>query len=205
MRKTTRLIVIFVALFVLGSLSVFGHSPTEKETKTQGGWSSVDNVFIKQEMDIMVKKPVSGPIKIGFTSKEAQVVLGVPDRIDEEGHTFYYRHSLIYFDNDWKVQSWDNRYGNLDVLEEVLKIKPGSHILEVFEKKGFPLSIKKVAHSYQLEYPDEMVYVGVKWQVEAIQPRRVVKYNKERVTMSLETFLEEFDKYLADKINLITK
>ncbi len=203
MRIIRGLIVIFVVLSIFGSLSGFGQSLIEKEAKTQSSWSSVDNVFIKKEMDMMVKKAMSGPIKIGFTSKEVQEVMGVPDRIDEEGYVFYYRKSPIYFNDDWKVQSWDNRYGNLDVLEEVVKIKPGSHILKVFEEEGFPLRIKKEDHSYQLEYLDEMVYISEGWQVEAIQPRRVVEYNQERAIMSLEAFLKEFDNYLADKLSLV--
>jgi len=149
-------------------------------------------------MDIMVKKPTSGPIKIGYTSKEVQEVMGVPDRIDKEGLVYYYRQSPIYFNEDWEVQSWDNCYGNLDVLEEVKRIKLSSHILEVFEEMGFPLRITKVDDSYQLEYPEEIIYVGVRWQVEAIQTRRVVEYNQERSTMSLEDFLKEFDSYLAE-------
>ena len=197
MRKGIKLILFLVLLLMLIYFTVFGQTQIENVEQTQNGWSSVDDVFIKQEMDIMVKKPTSGPIKISYTSKEVQEVMGVPDRIDKEGLVYYYRQSPIYFNEDWKVQSWDNRYGNLDVLEEVKRIKLSSHILEVFEERGFPLRITKVDDSYQLEYPEEIIYVGVRWQVEAIQPRRVVEYNQERSTMSLEEFLEEFDSYLA--------
>ena len=52
------------------------------------GWSSVDNVFFKQEEDILTKKPGTGPIKIDFTVREVREVMGVPDRIDEEEHIF---------------------------------------------------------------------------------------------------------------------
>jgi|GEM_PF-1827970 len=199
MRKGIRLILFLVLLLMFIYLTVFSQPQTENVEQTQNGWSSVDDVFIKQEMDIMVKKPTSRPITIGYTSKEVQEVMGVPDRIDKEGLVYYYRQSPIYFNADWKVQSWDNCYGNLDVLEEVKRIKLSSHILEVFEERGFPLRITNVDHSYQLEYPEEIIYVGMRWQVEAIQPRQVVEYNHERATMSLEEFLKEFDSYLAEQ------
>jgi hypothetical protein len=197
MVKVRKLIVVFLIFCIFGCFSSFGQSQTEDKGQTQKGWSSVDNVFIKPEMDILVKKPMTGPIKIGFTSKEVQEVMGVPDRIDEEGLVYYYRQSPIYFNEEWKVQSWDNRYGNLDVQDDVVQIKLGSHVLEVFKEKDFPLRITKVDHSYQLEYPDAMIFIGEGWQVEAIQDRNVVEYQQERVAMTLDEFLREFESYLT--------
>lgn len=197
-------IVVLLILFIFGSLQTLGQPKTEDDGQTGIGWSSVDDVFIKQEKDIMIKKPMSGPIKIGFSSKEVQEVMGIPDRIDEEGHVFYYRHSPIFFNDEWEVQSWDNRYGNLNVLKEVKKISLGSHILEVFEENGIPLRITRIDNSYQLEYPDENIYIGEKWQVEAIHPRNIVVFQKsKRESMSMDEFLNEFESHLKSKLILI--
>lgn len=192
MGKISKLLLIFIFFLILGSISSLGQEQVQKENTTQAGWSSVDDVFIKQEKDILVKKPMSGPIKIGFTVKEVQEVMGVPDHIDEEGYILFYRRSPIYFNHDWKVQSWDNRYGNLEVLKDVVKITLGSHILDVFRLRDFPIRIIKMHDHYQLEYSDDLIYIGKKWLVEAIQPKQTIDFHKERETMRLEDFLAEF-------------
>ncbi len=204
MEKLNRSIVVFLILFIFASLHAFGQSQSEDNGQTEMGWSSVDDVFIKPEKDIMIKKPISGPIKIGFSSTEVQEVMGIPNQIDEESHIYYYRHSPIFFNDEWEVQSWDNRYGNLNVLEEVKGISLGSHILEVFEENGIPLRITRIKKSYQLEYPDEIIYVGERWHVEAIQPRNIIVFQKsKRESMSMDEFLREFENHLKNKLILI--
>lgn len=193
-----RSIFIMMIFFLFISLSALGESQNEKGVQIQNNWSSVDDVLTKQKENVLVKKFTSNPIKIGFTSKEVQEVMGVPDRIDQEENIFYYRQSAIYFNDEWKVQSWDNRYGNLYTLAEIIKIKLGYHILEVFKEKGIPLRITKVDQSYRLEYCDEVIYVGSNWQVEAIQPILKINYKTDRDVMSLMEFIEEFNSYLKN-------
>ena len=199
MQKSIRIMVIFLLFFILSSYSVFSQPPIENEKEIKTGWSSVDDVFSKKEVNKLVKKPMTGPIKIGFTAKEVIEVMGIPDRLDEEGYIYYYRQSPIFFDNEWKVQSWDNRYGNLDILKENVKIAPGSHISEVFKEKGFPHRITKNGYSYNLEYPSVMIYVSDRWNVEAIQYKTKLAFKQERTNMGIEEFLEEFNNYLEEK------
>jgi len=199
MQKAVRIMAIFLLFFILFSNSVFSQSQIENKKEIQDGWSSVDDVFSKREINQLVKKPMTGPIKIAFTAKEVREVMGIPDRLDEEGHIYYYRQSPIFFDNEWKVQSWDNRYGNLDVLKEAVKIVPGSHVSKVFKEKSFPFRMTKNGTSYKLEYPNEIIYVSNRWNVEAIQYRNIVEYKQDRANMGIEEFLEEFNNYLKEK------
>ena len=199
MQKTIRIMAIFLLFFILFSYSVFSQPQIENEKEIKTGWSSVDDVFSKKEVNKLVKKPMTGPIKIGFTAKEVREVMGIPDRLDEEGYIYYYRQSPIFFDKEWKVQSWDNRYGNLDILKETVKIAPGSHISEVFKEKGFPLRITKNGYSYNLEYPNVIIYVSDRWNVEAIQYKNKLEYKQDRTNMGIEEFLEEFNNYLEEK------
>ncbi|MFW6149223.1 MAG: hypothetical protein ACOC6D_05145 [Atribacterota bacterium] len=198
MQKAVRILAVFLLFFILPSYSVFSISEIEieDEKEIQAGWSSVDDIFSKKEINQLVIKPNTGPIKIGFTVKEVREVMGVPDSIDEEGNIYYYRQSPIFFDNEWKVQSWDNRYGNLDVLKEAVKIAPGSHVSEVFKEKGFPIRITKNGYSYKLEYPNEIIYVSNRWNVKVIQYRNIVEYKQDRANMEIEEFLEEYNNYL---------
>ena len=199
MQRAVRIMAVFLLFFILFSYSVFSQSQIENEKEIKDGWSSVDDVFSKREINQLVKKPMTGPIKIGFTAKEVREVMGIPDRLDEEGYIYYYRQSPIFFDNEWKVQSWDNRYGNLDILKETVKIAPGSPISEVFKEKGFPLRITKNGYSYYLEYPNVIIYVSDRWNVEAIQYKNKLAYKQERTNMGIEEFLEEFNNYLEEK------
>ena len=163
---------LFLSLFLLLiAITALCNSLPENHNVQAGDWSSADHVFEKKKMDLTVKKPEFGPIRIGFTAKEVQEVMGVPDRIDEKGFTYYYRHSPIYFGENWRVKSWDNRYGNLKVLFELEKVKLGDHIRQVFHEGGFPLRIKKEGSSFQLEYIDVFIYVNKSWLVEAIQAK----------------------------------
>ena len=199
MKKGIRICVLFLVFFMTVSFMVLGQSATEDEPQTQKGWSSVDDVFIKPEADILVKKPVSGPIKIGFTAREVRELMGIPHEIDEEEHIYYYRTSPVYFDEEWKVQSWDNRYGNLNVQPEIVKIELGSHILKVFKLKDFPLRIEKTDARYQLEYPEEIIFIGEDWRVEGIQTLHKIAYQQtERDTMTLDEFLKEFEDFWSE-------
>lgn len=201
MKKGIKNCVLFLIFFIFITVSfiALGQSQPVDETQTQMGWSSVDDVFIKPEADILLKKPISGPIKIGFTAKEVREVMGIPHQIDEEEHVYYYRTSPIYFNEEWEVQSWDNRYGNLDVQPEIVKIGLGSHILDVFKQKDFPLRIKKMDSGYQLEYPEELIFIGEGWRVESIQAVKEIEYRQmERETMTLNEFLKEFENFISE-------
>lgn len=200
MKKEINITIFIIALSmsILLTIPVYSMEQSHKGTNQAGGWSSLDYVFYKQEQDLMVKKPGSGPIKIGFTVREVQEVMGVPDLIDEEGYTFYYHHSPIYFGTDWRVRSWDNRYGNLKVLPEVEEIKLGYHIWKVFQEKGFPLRIKKENNSYLLEYVDQLIYLNEMWLVEAIQTKDITEYEQNRANMDMEKYLQEFELFLKD-------
>ena len=204
MGNLNRTIFLLLILFVFSSVHAFGQLQTEENSQTEINWSSVDDVFNKKEINKLVKKHMSGPIKIGFTAKEVQAVMGVPDQIDEENNIFYYRYSPIFFNDEWEVQSWDNRYGNLNVLKEVKEISLGSHILEVFEEKGIPIRITRIDNSYQLEYPDEMIYIGESWHVEAMHPLNIIVFQKSRrESMSIDEFLKEFESHLKKKPTLV--
>jgi hypothetical protein len=187
--------ILFIILVVIPSWCI---EQSNGEIILAEGWSSVDNVFFKQEQDTLTKKPGTGPIKIGFTVREVQEVMGIPDRIDKEGHIFYYHHSSIYFGADWKVRSWDNRYGNLIVISEVEEARPGSHTWKVFQQKGFPIKVKKEGSSYLLEYVDQFIYVNENWLIEAIQNKKIIEYEMNRTGMSLEDFLQEYEEFLKN-------
>lgn len=195
MRKIFKLVIVILLISVICIFACAKQS--QVETKTPNGWSSVDNVFSKKEIDSKIKKDMCGPIKIGFSAKEVKKVMGFPDKIEEENYTYFYHNSPIFFNNKWLVQSWDNRYGNLYVQEDVVKILPGSHISEVFKEKGFPLRILEENNSYQMEYHDMIIHVNLRWNVEAIQSKKIVQYNKkQRELMDIEEFLAEFADFL---------
>jgi len=195
-------IIFFLLLSFFSSISVFSKTQDSDKETVQDGWSSIDNVFSNQEINKLIKKPMAGPIKIGFTAKEVREVMGIPDSIDEEKYIYYYRQSPIFFDLQWKVQSWDNRYGHLDAVQETVKITPGSHIAEVFKERGLPLRISKIDYSYQLEYPEDIIYISENWRVEAIWDKQVIEYNQNRESMRMEDFLEEFKNYQEENKNL---
>ncbi len=198
MKRNIGITILVVILFLFLSATVFCNNQEKNEKTKADGWSSIDNVFYKLEEDMQVKKPGTGPVKIGYTVREVQEVLGMPDRTDEEERILYYRNSPIFFGTDWKVKSWDNRYGNIDVLTEEKEIRLGCHVQGVFQEEGLPLRIKKDYKSYQLEYIDQFVYVNEMWTVVAIQSKNIKEFKKDRNTMDLEDFLKEFKEYLKD-------
>jgi len=82
------------------------------------GFSSVDDVMTAVTINSIGKDPHAPPITIGSSVEDVIRVMGTPESIQISFKSFKYRNSTIYFDDDWKVQSWDNRYGNLKVSLE---------------------------------------------------------------------------------------
>jgi hypothetical protein len=64
------------------------------------------------------KVPNAPPITIGSYIEDVIKVMGLPDSVQISSNAYKYRNSTVYFDDDCKVQSWDNRYGNLKVSLE---------------------------------------------------------------------------------------
>lgn len=198
MKKSANIMLLLITILLLLPVMVICNELKADRTELADGWSSIDNVFYKREEDKLLKKPGTGPVKIGFTVNEVKEVLGMPDRIDEENHVFYYHNSSIYFGDDWKVKSWDNRYESIDVAAEKKDIKPGSTIQEVFQERGFPLRIKKEDNGYKIEYINEFVYTDERWLISAIQSKTRTEFGIDRTVMNLEDFLQEFEKYLVN-------
>ena len=82
------------------------------------GFSSVDDVMTAVTINSIGKDPNAPPITIGSSVEDVIRVMGTPESIQISFKSFKYRNSTVYFDDDWKVQSWDNRYGNLKVSLE---------------------------------------------------------------------------------------
>ena len=82
------------------------------------GFSSVDDVMTAVTINNIGKDPNAPPITIGSSVEDVISAMGTPESIRIPFKSFKYRNSTVYFDNDWKVQSWDNRYGNLKVSLE---------------------------------------------------------------------------------------
>ena len=82
------------------------------------GFSSVDDVMTAVTINNIGKVPNAPPITIGSSIEDVIKVMGTPESIQISVRSFKYRYSTVYFNDDWKVQSWDNRYGNLKVSLE---------------------------------------------------------------------------------------
>ena len=82
------------------------------------GFSSVDDVMTAATINNVGKDPNAPPITIGSSLEDVIKAMGTPESIQISFKSFKYRNSTVYFDDDWKVQSWDNRYGNLKVSLE---------------------------------------------------------------------------------------
>jgi len=82
------------------------------------GFSSVDDVMTAVAINNIGKVPNAPPFTIGSSVEDVIRVMGTPESIQISFKSFKYRNSTVYFDDDWKVQSWDNRYGNLKVSLE---------------------------------------------------------------------------------------
>jgi hypothetical protein len=93
------------------------------------GFSSVDDVMTAVAINNIGKVSNAPPITIGSSIEDVIKVMGTPESIQISVRSFKYRYSTVYFDDDWKVQSWDNRYGNLKVSLE----NESSDILDIGE------------------------------------------------------------------------
>ncbi len=82
------------------------------------GFSSVDDVMTAVTINNIGKDPHAPPITIGSSVEDVIKAMGTPESIQISFKSFKYRNSNIFFDDNWKVQSWDNRYGNLKVSLE---------------------------------------------------------------------------------------
>jgi len=82
------------------------------------GFSSVDDVITAVTINSIGKDPNAPLINIGSSVEDVIKAVGTPKFIQISFKSFKYRNSTIFFDEDWKVQSWDNRYGNLKVSLE---------------------------------------------------------------------------------------
>lgn len=82
------------------------------------GFSSVDDVMTAVTFNNIGKDADAPPIYIGSSVEDVIKVMGTPESIQISFKSLKYRNSTVYFDDDWKVQSWDNRYGNLKVSFE---------------------------------------------------------------------------------------
>ena len=82
------------------------------------GFSSVDDVAIAVTINNIGKIRNAPPITIGSSIEDVIKVMGLPESVQISSNAYKYRNSTIYFDDDCKVQSWDNRYGNLKVSLE---------------------------------------------------------------------------------------
>ena len=82
------------------------------------GFSSVDDVMTAVTINNIGKDPNAPPIIIGSSVEDVIRAMGTPESIQISFKSFKYRNSTVCFDDDWKVQSWDNRYGNLKVSLE---------------------------------------------------------------------------------------
>ena len=102
------------------------------------GFSSVDDVMTAVTINNVGKDPNAPPITIGSSVEDVIGAMGTPESIQISFKSFKYRDSTVYFDDDWKVQSWDNRYGILKVsLENGNKVDildRGEYLIDVIFK-----------------------------------------------------------------------
>ena len=87
-------------------------------SKKKIGFSSIDNVAIAVTINNIGKIRNALPITIGSSIEDVIKVMGLPESVQISSNAYRYRNSTVYFDDDCKVQSWDNRYGNLKVSLE---------------------------------------------------------------------------------------
>ncbi len=101
------------------------------------GFSSVDDVMTAVTINNFGKDPNAPPIIIGSSVEDVIRAMGTPESIQISFKSFKYRNATVCFDDDWKVQSWDNRYGNLKVSlenenDDILDI--GEHLIDAIFK-----------------------------------------------------------------------
>ena len=95
-----------------------GINTTPLSISKKVGFSSVDDVMTAVTINSIGKDHNAPSITIGSSVEDVIRATGTPEFIQISFKSFKYRNSTVYFDDDWKVQSWDNRYGNLKVSLE---------------------------------------------------------------------------------------
>jgi len=124
------------------------------------GFSSVDDVHTAVAINDIGKVMNAPPITFNSSLEDVIRAMGTPELIQKTPNAFKYRYSYVYFDNDWKVQSWVNK-GNLKVSlkdekkDDFLKIDQ-SLFNETF-KPGNDYGKKKSSTSEDSKTIDEMV------------------------------------------------
>jgi len=98
---------------IIGDINTTSSSISKKV-----GFSSVDDVMTAVNINNIGKDPNAPLITIGSSVEDVIGAMGTPESIQISFKSFKYRNSTVCFDDDWKVQSWDNRYGNLKVSLE---------------------------------------------------------------------------------------
>jgi len=88
------------------------------------GFSSVDDVMTAAAINNIGKKLNAFPITIGSSVEDVIKAMGTPESIQISFRSFKYRNSTVYFDDDWKVQSWDNDIFDIGeyLINEIFKI-----------------------------------------------------------------------------------
>ena len=129
------------------------------------GFSSVDDVMTAVAINSIGKDPNAPPFTIGSSLEDVIRVMGTPESIQISFKSFKYRNSTVYFDNDWKVQSWDNRYGNLKVSLE------GEKIIDVLDIDEYLINdVFKVINNDVKEKPTILpTYKSVEETIEEFQ------------------------------------
>ena len=102
-----------------GQGSIIGDiNTTSSSISKKIGFSSVDDVMTAVNINNIGKDPNAPLITIGSSIEDVIGAMGTPESIQISFKSFKYRNATVCFDDDWKVQSWDNRYGNLKVSLE---------------------------------------------------------------------------------------
>ncbi len=102
-----------------GQRNIIGDiNTTSSSISKKVGFSSVDDVMTAVNINNIGKDPNAPLITIGSSVEDVIGTMGTPESIQISFKSFKYRNATVCFDDDWKVQSWDNRYGNLKVSLE---------------------------------------------------------------------------------------
>ena len=128
------------------------------------GFSSVDDVMTAVTINNIGKDPNAPPITIGSSVEDVINAMGTPESIQISFKSFKYRSSTVCFDDDWKVQSWDNRYGNLkvslenenddeldigeDLIDEIFKIT-NDNLSEISKALTTDKDVEKIIKEFQ--------------------------------------------------------
>jgi hypothetical protein len=121
-----------------GQGSIIGDiNTTSSSISKKIGFSSVDDVMTAVNINNIGKNPNAPLITIGSSIEDVIGAMGTPESIQISFKSFKYRNATVCFDDDWKVQSWDNRYGNLKVSLENENddiLDTGEHLIDAIFK-----------------------------------------------------------------------